>query len=526
MTSLDVTKLRTGILGFDEIADGGLPVGRSTVISGTSGSCKTVFAFQFLLAGVRDHDQNGVFVTFEEQPQDLIANVRSFGWDFEALIAQKRIAVVDATAEPGAEVIAAGRYDLSALLARIESAIHQVSASRVILDAVGTLFPQVSDANVVRRELHRIHSGLRRLGVTTLITNERREDDGGIGRFGVEEFVADNVVVLRNRLEHERRRRTIEILKLRGATHRKGEFPFTVEAARGMTIIPQVTSSPSPSPSTTSDARVSFGVPELDVMCGGGLYRGSLVLVSGATGTGKTTLATEYVRAAIDAGERAMLVAAADESREQLIRNSASRGVDFERAERDGLLKIVCRSPEVMGLEDHLLRTMRDIGEFSPARVAFDSISSFERVASPKLFGEFIVALTRGIKALQITGLFTNTTPLLTNGEQITEAHVATLSDAVILLRYVELRGEMRRGLTVLKMRGTRHDKEIREYVIEDRGVHIKSPFRGVHGILTGSPTYNLGEERDLLGEMFSPERPVGDRHEAPRIAAKTIRRG
>jgi circadian clock protein KaiC len=499
--TLQAPKLQTGIMGFDQIANGGIPRGRSTLLSGTAGSGKTVLALQFLLAGVRDFKEGGVFVTFEEAPDDLMLNVRSFGWDLEGLVQGKQIAVVDATPEPGQEVITAGPYDLSALLARIETAIRSVSAKRVILDAIGALFPQLTDANIVRRELHRIIAGLRKLGVTTLVTMERTEEEGGVGRWGVEEFVADNVILLRNRLEQEKRRRTVAILKFRGATHQKGEYPFTIDSEDGVTIIPL---SAIELKQKSSDIRVSSGVAELDKMCGGGMYRDSIMLVSGATGTGKTLMVAQYVKAAIEAGERALLFGA-EESREQLTRNASSWGVDFEKAEQDGLLRIVCRYPEVIGLKDHLLQMKRDIHDFAPQRVAIDSMSAFERVSTQKSFREFVIALTSTIKHLEITGLFTNTTSMLTGGESITETHISTITDTIILLRYVELHGEMRRGLTVLKMRGTFHEKDIREYLIDGTGMHIHAPFRGVHGILTGSPTYTFDLERSRLSEMFNP---------------------
>jgi circadian clock protein KaiC len=377
---LELAKLPTGIVGFDQIANGGIPKGRSTLISGTAGSGKTVMALQFLLSGVRDYGEHGVFVTFEEAPSDLMQNVRSFGWDLEGLLKTKRIAVVDATPEPGEEIVTTGPYDLSALLARIENAIRSVGAKRVILDALGALFPQLTDANVIRRELHRMAAGLRKLGVTTLITMERTAEEGGVGRWGVEEFVADNVILLRNRLEYEKRRRTVEILKFRGATHHKGEYPFTIDSDDGVTIIPL---SAIELKQRSSQIRVSSGIAELDQMCAGGMYRDSIILVSGATGTGKTLMVAQYIKASIDAGERALLFGA-EESREQLARNAASWGVDFERAERDGLLRIICRYPEVMGLEDHLLQMRRDILEFQPKRVAVDSLSAFERVSTPK----------------------------------------------------------------------------------------------------------------------------------------------
>lgn len=509
--SQELPKLATGIVGFDQIANGGIPKGRSTLLSGSAGSGKTVMALQFLLSGVRQFDENGVFVTFEEAPIDLMQNVRSFGWDLEGLVAAKQIAVVDATPEPGEQTITAGAYDLSALLARIESGIRSVGAKRVILDAIGALFPQLTDRNIIRRELHRIMAGLRKLGVTTLVTMERLDEDGSVGRWGVEEFVADNVILLRNRLEQEKRRRTLEILKFRGASHQKGEYPFTIDTEDGVTIIPL---SAIELTQQSSMSRVSSGVKELDKMCGGGMYRDSIILVSGATGTGKTLMVTHYIKAAIEAGERAMLFGA-EESREQMTRNAASWGVDFEKAERDGLLRIVCRYPEVMGLEDHLLQMKRDIHDFQPKRVAIDSMSAFERVSTNKSFREFVIALTSTVKHLEITGLFTNTTSMLTGGESITETHISTITDTIILLRYVELLGEMRRGLTVLKMRGTFHAKEIREYLIDGEGLHIHAPFRGVHGILTGTPTYTFDDERARLGVMFS-----GNAGESPPVSA------
>lgn len=495
----ELPKLPTGIAGLDEIANGGIPESRSTLVSGTAGSGKTVMALQFLLAGVRDYGENGVFVTFEEAPADLMLNVRSFGWDLEHLVEQKKIAVVDVTADPGDEIITAGSYDLSALLARIEHAVNSVGAKRVILDAIGALFPQLSDPNVIRRELHRIAAGLRQLGVTTLVTMERTMEDGDVGRWGVEEFVADNVILLRNRLDDEKRRRTVEILKFRGAVHHKGEFPFTIDSLEGMTVIPLSTIELK---QQSSAIRVSSGIPELDTMCSGGMYRDSIILVSGATGTGKTLMVTQYIKAAIEAGEKALLIAA-EESRAQLTRNATFWGVDFEKAEEEGQLKIVCRYPEVMGLEDHLLHMKREIKEFGPQRVAIDSLSAFERMSGNKSFREFIIALTSTIKHLEITGLFTNTTSMLTGGDTVTETHISTITDTIILLRYVELMGVMRRGLTVLKMRGTFHDKDIREYMIDSQGMHIRDPFHGVTGILSGNPTVSVANERQRLSEMF-----------------------
>ena len=194
---------------------------------------------------------------------------------------------------------------------------------------------------------------------------------------------------------------------------------------------------------------------------------------------------------------------AAEESREQLTRNASNWNVDFDSAEKEGLLRIIARYPETMGLEDHLLYIQREINEFQPSRIAVDSLSAFERAGTPKSYREFVIALTSHIKKVGITGLFTNTTSMLMGGASITETHISTITDMIVLLRYVELYGVMRRGLAILKMRGTQHDKDIREYVVDGHGMHLVSTFRDVHGILTGAPTYMFARERDHLAEMF-----------------------
>ena len=377
--------------------------------------------------------------------------------------------------------------------------MNRTQAKRVTLDAIGSVFAQIRDAVVVRREIRRIVAGLHKLGVTVLMTVERTEEYGAISRFGVEEFVTDNVIILRNPLQEEKRRRTMEILKFRGAPHQKGEYPFTIEPGSGITVMPL---SAIELTQNSSSTRIQSGNPELDEMCGGGMFRDSIILVSGATGTGKTLMVTEFMKAAISNGERALLFAF-EESREQLYRNAASWGVDYRKAEEEGSLKVICRYPEIMGLEDHLLHMKRDITEFKPTRVAIDSVSALERVSASKAFREFVIGVTSHIKHQEIAGIFTNTTPSLMGGESITETHISTITDSIILLRYVELHGTMRRGITVLKMRGSWHEKDIREYVIDENGMQVKEQFHGVSGILNGVPQYTLGDEASRLKTMF-----------------------
>jgi circadian clock protein KaiC len=497
-----VQKLSTGISSFDVIAKGGLPKHRTTLVSGTAGSGKTIFAMQFLAAGILQAGEAGVFVTFEESADDIRMNMRSFGWNLAEWENEGRLAFVDASPDPDTETVQSGSFDLGALLARVQHAIRKVNAKRVSVDSLGAIFSQFTDQSTVRRELFRIASALKAMDVTAVMTAERTEEYGGIARFGVEEFIADNVMVLRNVLEGEVRRRTVEILKFRGTDHQKGEYPFTIVADVGLVVIPL---SAIELRQHSSNVRISSGNPELDAMCGGGFFRDSVILVSGATGTGKTLTVTQFLAGGARRGERCLLLAF-EESREQLFRNASGWGIDFEEMERKGQLQVVCDYPEVAGLEDWLLKIQTSVDDFQPSRVALDSLSALERVGSIKAFREFVIGITSFIKHREITGLFTATTASLMGGTSITETHVSTLTDSIILLRYVEMFGEMKRGLTVLKMRGSTHDKGIREFTVDGSGMHLGRRFRNVSGVLAGAPIHLSPSDLERTWALFDTE--------------------
>jgi circadian clock protein KaiC len=484
----EVEKVRTGIPGFDTVAAGGLPKGRVTLVAGTAGSGKTVFANQFLVeALLEDPQAGGVFVTFEDSPEDIRTNMRSFGWDISAWEKEGRWAFVDASPRASEGMVVVGEYDLEALVARIRSAVKRVRARRVSIDSINALFAMFPDNVVLRGELFRIVTALKSIDVTTVMTAERIEDYGRITRFGIEEFVADNVVILRHVLEAERRRRTVEILKFRGGSHQNGEFPFTLGQDQGVVVIPlsgiELTQS-------SSTVRVTSGNEAVDQMCGGGFFRDSIVLVSGATGTGKTLTVTQFMAGGVRDGERCLLFAF-EESRDQLFRNAAAWGVDFAKMERDGMLRVVAFYPHARSLEDHLLYTKRQIDDFRPNRVAADSLTALERVGPLRGFREFVISLAATLKQQEICGLFTATAPTLTGGPSITEAHISTLTDSIILLRYVETFGVLRRAMAILKMRGSQHERNVREYTIDGKGMHIHGPFSEVTGIMWGPPSFS-----------------------------------
>jgi circadian clock protein KaiC len=495
-----IRKLPTDIPGFDLIALGGLPVARATLVTGAAGSGKTILATQFLANGVIA-GEGAVFVTFEESPRDICQNVASMGWDIGRWERENRWAFVDVSPQPSEEATVIGTFDLGGLMARIEHAVRRVNARRVSIDSLNAVFSRFDGRASIRREMLRLVSGIKELGVTAMLTAERSSDTSDLD-YSVEEFVADNVVVLRNTLEDEKRRRTIEILKFRGTGHQKGEFPFTVLPDSGIVVIPL---SAIELTQRSSNVRITSGNADLDALCGGGFFRDSVILVSGATGTGKTLMCTEFVSGGASAGERCMLLGF-EESREQLFRNAIGWGHDFAQMEQRGLLQVACLYPEAMPLEDHLLRIKDQIEQFKPARVAIDSFSALERVSTPRSFREFVIDLTSFIKEREIAGLFTAATPSLLGGESVTESHISTITDSIILLRYVELYGEMRRGITVLKMRGSPHHKEIREFSIDSVGMHIGNAFRNVTGILSGNPRQAAPGELDRMAQLFEAE--------------------
>jgi len=471
--------IEVGIPGFDELVHGGLPRGRSTLLAGSTGTGKTVFGLQFLVGGARG-GEHGVLVTFAERPEALIANVKSFGWDLGALVRDGRLAIVDAT--PTEEMTVSGRFDLAGLTARIAHSLGEVNGTRLFMDPLDALFEEFSAAVEVRRAFSAMLRAVRPLGATTLIAAERPDENGTLTRYGAEEFAVDNVILLRNVRAEERRRRTVEVLKLRGADHHKGEFPFVIDKNSGIEIVPF---SPIEGDATGSTERIPLGNAELDAMCGGGTYRDALVMITGATGTGKTLIGLQFVVAGIDAGER-VLYLSFEESQWQLERNAAAWGMDLKTPERAGLLQIASRYPARVGLEDLLVELKHTVETFEPTRLVLDSITAIEHNSPSKAFREFSVGLSGYLKGRGIATMMTTTLPNLLGGDHATDLYLSTIADAILALRYFDLDSEIRRAVLVLKVRGSQHASQMHEYEILETGMSVVGPITGIRGILVG----------------------------------------
>jgi circadian clock protein KaiC len=481
-----VRKLATGISGFDHVAMGGLPARRATVVAGQAGSAKTVFAAQFLAEGVRQR-QPGVFVTLEEPAADLRENLRTLGWDVPSWEAAGDWRFVDASPLAHADgPDGSVTYSFETLAAQIGHAVDATGAQRLVLDSLNAVLSLQEDVATARQLLRSLIASLRGMGLTVVLTVETPGDPGGtLSRYGVEEFVADNVVLLRNVREGTFRRRTLEVLKMRGAMHHKGDVGFTIVPGRGMVVLP-VTAPGAPA-DTQAPERVSTGNQGLDELTHGGLLRGSSALLSGPTGAGKTMLVTQFVAEAAAQGERVLLVAY-EETREQVHANGRVLGHDFAAYEQQGLLHVVSHYPEVASLDDHLLEVKDLVEQHAPARLAIDSLSALERLGSEHAYREYVIGITSFVKTVGLVSLMTAASSELVGATSVTESHISGLLDTIVVLRHVETRSQLKRGILVLKMRGSSHEHEIRELVVGDGRITVGEPFPGLRGLLTGQP--------------------------------------
>ncbi len=474
-----LAKTPTGIRGLDEVTGGGLPRGRPTLVCGPAGSGKTLLAMEFLVRGISQFSEPGVFIAFEETHDDLVANVASLGFDLAALEAEGLL-LVDHVKVVAAELLEAGDWDLEGLFIRIGAAIDAVGANRVVIDTIETLFGAFKDEATLRSELRRLFVWLKDRGVTVVITGER--GDGLLTRHGIEEYVADCVIVLDHVASEETATRRLRVLKYRGSLHGTNQYPFLI-GERGISVQPITSLGLQHGVSTE---RVSTGVDRLDVMLGGGPYRGSSVLVSGTAGTGKSTIAAQFCSAACGRGERAIYFAF-EESEDQIIRNMRSVGIDLARCVQEGLLLFRCVRPSRLGLEAHLLSVQNLVEDFEPAVVVMDPISDL--VGSGTGSGRDVTAmLTRQVdflKAAGVTALFTN---LASETQQATTQQIViSLIDTALLVRALEGNGEHNRVLSVLKSRGMAHSNQVREFLLTDRGIELADVYVGPQGVLTGS---------------------------------------
>jgi circadian clock protein KaiC len=469
----------TGVPGFDEITGGGLPAGRASLVCGSAGAGKKLFAMELLVRGATVYNEPGVFMSFEESSEELATNVASLGFDLNQLVDDKKL-VLDYVFIERSEIEETGEYDLEGLFLRLDHAINSIGAKRVVLDTLEALFSALPNEAIIRAELRRLFRWLKEKGVTALITSERGE--GRLTRYGLEEYVADCVILLDNRVQNQISTRRMRIVKYRGTSHGTNEYPFLIDE-KGFSVLP-ITSLGLSHKAPTE--HVSTGIARMDNMLDGkGLYRGSSILVSGTAGTGKSTIGAHFVNGACRRGERALFFAF-EESQDQIIRNMRSIGIDLEKYVKKGLLKFHNARPSTWGLEVHLAMIHKTISEFSPSVVVIDPITNFLAVGDRTETKAMLTRLIDFLKSREITAMFTS---LTSGGHDLedSEVDVSSLMDTWLLVKNIETNGERNRGLYILKARGIAHSNQVREFLLTDNGIQLVDAYVGSEGVLMGS---------------------------------------
>jgi circadian clock protein KaiC len=477
-----IPKIPTGIGGFDHVSMGGLPLRRTTVVAGPAGAAKTLFAGQFLAEGVR-RGEPGVFVTLEEPAVDLRGNFATLGWDVQAWEGSGDWRFVDGSPLTPPDADRRPDYSVETLSAQIGAAVDRTGARRLVLDSLSAVLSLHADPVMARQVLRTLIVRLRAMDLTVVLTVETEDDpDGSLSRWGVEEFVADNVVLLRNIREGIFRRRTVEVLKMRGAMHHKGDVPFTIVPGEGLRVLPIAASAPASRRGPRE--RLPSGVAGLDAMTRGGVFRGSTTLVSGPTGSGKTMMATQFAVDGVRAGETVLFMAY-EESHDQVLANGAALGCAFAgegddgstpRPEGEGVVHVRSLYPEVASLDDHLVEFHALVQRLQPTRVVLDGLSALERLGSPQSYRGFLLGVTAFVSSAGLAAVITTTPPVPTPVTP-TADDLTGLVDTVVVLRHHEAGATVHRGIRIQRMRGSRHDNTVRELLIDDHGVAVGGPL-------------------------------------------------
>ena len=463
-----VAKSPTGIVGFDQITNGGLPKNKITLICGGAGSGKTLFCIDFITQGIREYDEPGVFMSFEETSDELHRDVASLNWDLKPFVSQRKLLLefVNLTHRDIQET----EFNLEGLLVRLENAIDSIGAKRVVLDSIESLFAGLTDPGVLRLEIKRLFRWLKDKGVTAIVTGEPGSN-GSYSRHGLEEYISDCIIFLDNRVSDQHSVRRIRVIKYRGSSHGTNEYPFIIDDD-GLSVVP-ITSAGLSQPGTNK--RVSTGIPSFDKLFqGGGYTRGSTILASGTAGTGKTSLAAAFVVERCRRGERCLFLSY-EESAGQLIQNMSSIGLHLAPFVKTGLLKMVSSRPSSSGLETHLRDLYKIIEEFKPKAVVIDPLTSLINEGSESEIQSMVTRMIDRLKSESITGFFTSLVSANASNFSGGEVGVSSLIDTWIVVRELEEdAGRKRiRGLYIVKSRGMGHSSDIHKLVLSNDGISL-----------------------------------------------------
>jgi circadian clock protein KaiC len=463
-----ITKVPTGVPGLDRITQGGLPKGRTTLITGKSGAAKSILALQLACSFARSGLKTVIFAV-EEAPEDLIDSGDNLGFGISGLVERGVLRVADLTRTPETATIVTGDYDMGAMIHRVATAAKEFGAQALVLDSATALFSPRPPEEQLRNHFFHLIGAFRKHGLTAVVTAEAPDDYGPRTTLGVEDFVCDAVIVLRNLIDNERRRRTIEVHKYRRSAHQKGEYPCTI-TNRGVMVFPFGTET---TYEGTETSRFSSGIDGLDAMMSGGWLRDSITMVRGPAGSGKTTLAGMYARAGALRGERVAYYGF-EETRPMLLRNFTSMGLSMDEFLKKGLLLLECRYPEATSPEDLLVELRRSLEEYRPTLIVLDSISSVAHSTSPRGFRQFMVGFSSLVREHSRSALLTQAISDIKEDER-TAPFLSTIADAIISLDYQRHGKKLERTISVTKMRGSAHSDDAFRILMQPGGLGIEA---------------------------------------------------
>jgi circadian clock protein KaiC len=458
-------KIETGVPGLDTLTLGGIPEGRSTLIVGKSGTGKSVVALQ-IASNLAKHGITTIVLAIEESPEDMQDSGDALGLDITRLVREGKLHFANISRPMDGPTIVSGDYDLFGLIHRIEAMAKQTGARAVVLDSATALFSPRPAPEALRSQFFQLVYSMRSLGLTSVILAEAPGDYGQLTTMGVEDYVCDLTLILRNIIDGSRRRRSIEVNKYRRSGHYKGEYPCTI-TRRGIAVFPLDAKE---QPSFANVERYSSGVVGLDTLTHGGWLRNSIIIVRGPTGSGKTMLAGLYARAGASRGERVVYYGF-EETRPILLRNFREIGMPMDQFIDSGHLKVICRYPEATSLEDLLVDLRLGLEELKPSLIVLDSISSIEHASSEKGFRQFMIGVASILREHGRSAFITQTTS--GGPEEHTAPYLSTIADSILTLDYNLESYELDRMMRLIKMRGSEHETHPYRLAIQSGGLLV-----------------------------------------------------
>ena len=418
-------------------------------------------------------------VAFEESPRQIITNGATFDWGLPGLAA-KKIFFMDA--HMSAALVKAGDFDLVGMLAMLAAKQREIDAQWIVFDGIDVLLTLLQDPAAEMREIYRLRDWLADSGLTAIVTAKTEAGSGEAAHYGFLQFMVDCVVRLQRRQEDRISVPTLQITKYRGSGYAAAEFPLSF----GPSGIAVGATNPADIGHKASTERLSAGFERLDVMLGGGVFRGSSTLVTGVPGTSKTTLAGKFIEAACQRGERALFVSF-DESAQQIMRNLSSVGIQLRTQVESGRLRMYSARTEGISAEEHLIKINSLIREDRPQCMVIDPLTAIAKSGALGAARTVANRLIYMVKDEQITLMVTALSETDGPGGEATDLQISTIADTWIHLSYLVRSGERNRALTIVKSRGTSHSNQVRELVLSGSGPTLSDVYTAGGEVLMGT---------------------------------------